>query len=479
MAKSLSPEDRDFFTLVTEAAFANPFGSRRHEVDVRLAEAASGASRERVLEEMIQNLWMRLTRIGPLKLSEWESGDRELIEYALLFSEFHKYSPQMDEHIQRQLTAAKPLKAPFGAELVHELVAADVPEPRALRAVALFYQIRRAFYFISTSLLGDSRSMVAIREQVWNNIFTHDVRTYEARLWDRMEDFSTFLVGETGSGKGTAAAAIGRSGWIPYDLSTQRFEQSFTTAFLAVNVSEFSESLVESELFGHRKGAFTGAIDSHTGVFQRCEPHGTIFLDEIGDVSVHIQIKLLRVLQERLYSPVGSHEQQRFPGRVLAATNRPIGELRESGAFRDDFYYRLCSDVIEMPTLRQRIRESDTVLPMLVRTITGRIMGEEGMADVVLDTIQKTVPEDYAWPGNVRELEQAARQIILTGRCSFETGNAGSPAGLADQINNELFDARELVDHYCKLLYERHGTYEEVARITGLDRRTVKKHVVA
>src|SRR5256885_4529537 len=143
-----------------------------------------------------------------------------------------------------------------------------------------------------------------------------------------MEEFSTLLLGETGTGKGTAAAAIGRSGFIPYDDKQHRFAESFTRSFVALNLSQHPETLIESELFGHRKGAFTGAVEAHEGIFARCSPHGAIFLDEIGDVSTPVQIKLLQVVEDRTFSPVGSHERQRFRGRVISATHKPLHELR-------------------------------------------------------------------------------------------------------------------------------------------------------
>src|SRR5438093_11021295 len=179
--------------------------------------------------------------------------------------------------------------------------------------------------------------MCELRRNLWQNVFTQEIRLYERYLWDRLEDFSTLLLGETGTGKGTAAAAIGRSGFIPFDEKQGRFVESFTRSFIALNLSQHPETLIESELFGHKKGAFTGAVEAHEGVFARCSPHGAIFLDEIGDVPTPIQIKLLHVLQERTFSPVGSHEKLRFRGRVIAATNQPLDVLREKQLFRDDF----------------------------------------------------------------------------------------------------------------------------------------------
>src|SRR5205814_10459134 len=111
--------------------------------------------------------------------------------------------------------------------------------------------------------------------------------------------------------------------------------------------------------------AFTSAVDHHKGVFERCSAHGALFRDEIGEAAVPVQIKLLQVLQDRTFNSVGGHEKKRFSGRVIAATNRPIADLRHGGRFREDFYYRLCSDVIHVPTLRERIQESSGELAEL------------------------------------------------------------------------------------------------------------------
>src|SRR5207253_1060927 len=154
----------------------------------------------------------------------------------------------------------------------------------------------------------------------------------------------------------------------------------------------------------HRKGAFTGAIDDHAGVFELCDAHGALFLDEIGEVGIPIQIKLLQVLQERTFTPLGSHDAKRFAGRVIAATNRPLAEMRRGGAFRDDFFYRLCSDVIMMPTLRQRIEESPEELDQLVAALVARTTGEHSgeLTGIVLEVLRRDLPPSYPWPGNVR-----------------------------------------------------------------------------
>jgi transcriptional regulator with PAS, ATPase and Fis domain len=323
--------------------------------------------------------------------------------------------------------------------------------------------------------------MREFRRRLWQNVFTREVRLYERYLWDRMEDFSTLLLGETGTGKGTAAAAIGRSGYIPFDERQGRFAESFMRGRIALNLSQFPETLIESELFGHRKGAFTGAVEAHEGVLARCSPHGAIFLDEIGDVSVPVQIKLLQVLQERTFCPVGSHEPVRFRGRVIAATNRRLETLRASNLFREDFFYRLCSDVIEVPPLRDRLQQEPKELRQLLQHVLSGMIGEPSRELLlkVEAAIQQAVGAGYAWPGNVRELEQAVRRILLTGAY---TGSAHpASAGLREQlvagIEIGTLDADALLAGYCKLLYEREENYEAVARRTNLDRRTVKRYL--
>ena len=297
-----------------------------------------------------------------------------------------------------------------------------------------------------------------------------------------MEDFSTLLLGATGTGKGAAASAIGRSGYIPYDDKRGVFVESFTRAFSSLNLSQFPEALIESELFGHRKGAFTGALDHHEGVLARCSPHGAIFLDEIGDVAAPVQIKLLQVLQERTFSPVGSHDRVRFRGRVIAATNRNLDALRREGRFRDDFYYRLCSDVISVPSLRQRLDEDAGELRMLIDHLVERLTGDESdeLAERIHETLLANVGPAYAWPGNVRELEQAVRRVMLTQ--SYE-GDHIAAITAAERLATDLAEGRlsadEMMSTYCRLLYSRLGTYEAVAERTKLDRRTVKKYIVA
>jgi hypothetical protein len=474
------PTDRKFFAALADVVYGNPFSAKRAEVIERLAPGAHDPIADReALARLVSPRLGPFLRAGLARLAE---EDRRLLEPAFLYVCYHRAVPKLDTLIERQAGKGdEPLAVDFADDVVGELMRCGFDEERSLRYFALFFQLRRSFYFIYRNLAGECESMRAMREALWNNIFTRDMHGFETALWSRMEDFSTLLLGETGTGKGAVAAAIGRSGFIPYDRAQRRFAANFTKTFIAVNLSQFPETLIESELFGHRKGAFTGAIDNHEGVFARCNEHGALFLDEIGEVSIPVQIKLLQVLQERTFTAVGGHEKKRFSGRVIAATNRPLGALRREGRFRDDFFYRLCSDVIEVPTLRRRIAESPAELEQLVRLLVARISGASaaGLTSLVLEALERDLPRGYAWPGNVRELEQAVRRILLTGRYTGEAAPApgGEEDALAQKLRAGELTADELLGRYSALLHRKLGSYAEVARQLGLDARTARKYV--
>lgn len=479
--------DREFLAIVRNVVFANPFSEERERVVASLVPGTTLGDLRRDREALVRAVEPRLRTLadgGKLALDRFGTDDRELVKSALLYTCYHRHVDGLDNLIERQLRSQDELLGvPFGNDAIGEMVDYGLSEGEATRYFALFFQLRRAFYFIVGSLVGESASMRELRGALWNNVFTHDMHDYEARLWDRMEDFSTLLLGETGTGKGSAAAAIGRSGFIPYLPERRRFAANFADDFIAINLSQFPETLIESELFGHRKGAFTGAIDHHEGVFERCSAHGALFLDEIGEISIPVQIKLLQVLQERYFMPLGSHERRRFAGRIIAATNRPLDQLRQAGSFRDDFYYRLVSDVIVMPALRGRIEESPGEIDILVGQIVARTTGAEDAAlkKKVLEVLRRDLPTGYGWPGNVRELEQAVRRILLTGQYPGDRMPAETDAEdqLVQGVRTGTIPADELLARYCALLYRRYGTYEEVSRRTGLDRRTARKYVLA
>ncbi len=484
---SLDTEERHFFKTVYNAAFANPFSRLRERLDRRIAGLFPSAPRRKAIDMCIKEVDKRLRMLeaaGITDINAYGHEDRELLRVVYLFEIFHRYRDRFDDHIRDQIKAGDtPVKVDFADDALNLWTDKGFSKKSFYHYFALSFQLRRAFHFISTSLVGASPCMRTLKKHLWNNVFTYDIVIYEQMLWNRMEDFSTLLLGETGTGKGTAAKAIGRSGFIPFDPKTGCFEASFTKAFSSLNLSQFPETLLESELFGHTKGAFTGAVENYQGAFSRCSPFGAILLDEIGEIPNHVQIKLLRVLQERHFTPVGAHRSSRFNGRVIAATNRPKNDIMGGKVFRDDFYYRLCSDIIEVPPLRQRIKESPEELTRLLDFTIRRMTGSHapGLLDRIKRVIERSLGPDYPWPGNVRELEQCVRSILIR-RDYHGTQTAGADhtdlqKSLARGIKDHSIGVQELVAGYCKMLYDQYGTYEKVAKTTGLDRRTVKKHV--
>lgn len=480
----LSTRERDFFAIVRRAIVANPFSDERAAVDSELINGKKTLNNKKQVELLIKVVEEKLhqTCSGLNKpLQCFKGEDQELVQYAVLFHLFHKYCSHFDQHIQEQIEKGDaPCRISFAEDVLSEMVSVGISREEAVRFFSLFFQMRRAFYFID-QIVGQSPCIKKLRLSLWNNIFTHDIWIYDQYLWNRMEDFSTMLLGPTGTGKGLAASAIGRSGYIPYDERKKCFSESFTRVFISINLSQYPEQLVESELFGHKKGAFTGAVEGHAGIFSLCSPSGAIFLDEIGEVLIPVQIKLLQVLQDRVFTPVGSHQKERFYGRVIAATNRSLEELRIQKMFRDDFYYRLCSDIITVPSLFQRIQENPDELDDLLAHTVRRIIGRAS-PELVLNTLKilrQQISPDYRWPGNVRELEQCVRRILLKQEYEGDRilqGNRGSET-FDEILRQEEFTAQQLVGRYCKVLYEKLGTYEAVAKRTELDRRTVKKYI--
>jgi len=208
---------------------------------------------------------------------------------------------------------------------------------------------------------------------------------------------TVLILGETGTGKELVAEAI-------HFTSPRKHGP-----MIKVNCSALSEGLLESELFGHVKGAFTGAVQDRMGRFEAAQG-GTLFLDEIGDISPLIQLKLLRVLQEHEIEPVGSSETRPVNVRVIAATHRDLRDLVKRGEFRQDLFYRLRVFSVDVPALRERMDD----IPLLVRTFMDRFNQKTGKTIQTLDAQVTHCFMDYCWPGNVRELENAIEHAYVT-----------------------------------------------------------------
>jgi len=436
---------------------------------VRLADALVTRRGERALDDDDRALFVSVQRFAL---------------YAVHGDALAAHLPSVvDERGARRRPVA-PLFAAFAKDARARLSGlAPLDDGALARTFAHFWQLRRAFHHVFTQILGGSSPTCALRARIWESIFTHDLARYERALTGKMSELPTLILGPSGSGKELVARAIARAAFIPYDVGAGAFVDD-SEPLSALHLAALPPTLVESALFGHVKGAFTGAIADRVGAFERSSAHGTVFLDEIGELTGELQVKLLRVLEARTFQRVGDDVVRSFRGKVIAATHRDLARAMDEGLFREDLYFRLCADVVVTPSLSARVADDDGELPLLVQFLAARLVGDDeapALADTVLAFIARALPR-HPWPGNVRELDQCVRNVLVTGRYE-PAARAAAPVIDDDPFVRAVregalsFDA--LVDEYCARAYARTGSYEEVARALGLDRRTVKKHVDA
>jgi transcriptional regulator with AAA-type ATPase domain len=417
--------------------------------------------------------------------------ERELYGDTVLYYLFNSYTLPLSEYVidaeqgKASDNAVAQLYGRFQEDVIHYLgiPGATFSLGETDHIFACFFQLRRAWHHIYDNIIGGSIASARLRAAVWQSIFTCDMRRYRRALYSRMGDITTLITGPSGTGKELVARAIGLSRYIPFNPKTKRFATDVAQCFFPINLSALSPTLIESELFGHRKGAFTGAVADRTGFFELCPPDGAVFLDEIGDLDPAIQVKLLRVLQTRVFQRIGDPTDRRFEGKVVAATNRDVAKEMQEGRFRDDLYYRLCSDIIVTPSLREQIEGSPEQLHNLLLFITRRVAGPEeaeSLAEEVADWIRDNLDPGYAWPGNVRELEQCVRNIMI--RKAYQPTRGCNPLSkprevFLDAVKAQSLTIDELVIQYCTLVYADTGSYQETSRRLGMDRRTVKDRV--
>ncbi|MCL4692424.1 MAG: sigma 54-interacting transcriptional regulator [Candidatus Hydrogenedentes bacterium] len=481
----------------------NPFSQERIELEREVlggAFVSSGTAWHREAGEAavrpniarITNVAEEIANRARESLQRGESaGAREiaLYESVVLYLLYNRYESKLREYIESALVANANEPAPiecydaFCADMAHYLNIRGYTFPGLAERehlFACFFQLRRAFHHIFDNIIGGSTASAQLRAATWQSIFTCDMARYRRTLYSRMNDVTTLITGPSGTGKELVARAIAYSGYIPFDARRKRPVEDFIRAYHPVNLSELSPTLIESELFGHVKGAFTGAMADRAGYFEICHDHGTVFLDELGELDPFIQVKLLRVVQDRTFRRVGETTSRPFRGKIVAATNRDLTEAVRSGRFREDLYYRLCSDTIQTPSLREQIAESREQLRNLIRHVAQRVAGEPEARALAEETdvwIWDHLPADYPWPGNVRELEQCVRNIMV--RKSYV------PTPFIDANRDIVLDellacrltAEELLGIYCRRVYEKTGSYSAAAKQLGLDRRTVKSHI--
>lgn len=357
---------------------------------------------------------------------------------------------------------------------------------------AIFFQVRRAFYHIHYGLIGRSSVARDLRARIWQSVFTRNMDRYQRVLAGRLGDVITLITGPSGSGKELVARGIGLSRFVEFDTNTRLFKEDYLVNFYPLNLASLSSNLIESELFGHRKGAFTGALQDRKGYLEVCGESGTVFLDEIGEIDPVLQVKLLRILQTRMFTPIGDTAPKPFAGKLMAATNRDLLAEMRAGRFREDFFFRLNADRIHTPGLAEILDSDPLELETLVRFITNRFISSPADADTltgeVCDFVENRLTLNYPWPGNFRELEQCVRNVMIHG--NYEPPGAGFlskrnaegrlqelPAWLRAAFARNL-DLEQIQAHYVQHVHAEEQGYEATARRLGCDRRTVKKYLL-
>ncbi len=488
-------EERPFAEGVAALAYCNPFLPRR----VELERAALGSDFEAhgetwnpiagsISSPNVAKIQDRLGARIPvwrdrlLTGSTTKAGDLALYRDVVYYALYNHYAEELLELIKAEgSTVRMPNWETFLEDLETFLPAEIEVQGRVPPDLLLawFFQLRRAFHHIFRSIYGSSLPVAELRAQVWQSVFTHDMRRYQSGLYERMRETTTLITGPSGTGKELVARGIALSQYIPFDSRRKVFKADFRDAFRALNLSALSPTLIESELFGHRKGAFTGALDDRRGWLEGCPAHGTVFLDEIGDVSEEIQVKLLRVLQTRAFQRLGDTEDRSFEGKLVAATNREPEAEMEAGRMRTDFYYRICADQVRTPSLQQQLDRSGKELTLLLQVIVSDLVGPENAESLtheVADWVVTHLGHDYPWPGNFRELEQCARNVMIRG--SYRPAHPATlTPSLASEISELSLDAETLLRRYATLAYHRTGSYVGAADKIGLDRRTIKAKV--
>jgi two-component system response regulator PilR (NtrC family) len=348
------------------------------------------------------------------------------------------------------------LTKPFKVDEIHAVIGRAL-EKRALVEANLALREKVTGRYRLASLLGRSPQMQRVFELIGK---IHSTRT------------SVLVTGESGTGKELVARALHSEG-----NRAQR-------PFVAVNCGAIPPELMESELFGHRRGAFTGAVADKTGLFQEAVG-GTLFLDEIGELTLPLQVKLLRALQERRIKPVGDAVESEVDVRVIAATNRELEEEVARGAFRSDLYYRLNVIEVRLPALRQR-RED---IPLLLEHFVRRYAAEQDKRVIGLTPEAARALQAYDYPGNVRELENIIEHAMtMASGPRIELGDlprlrqpavSGASDGAQVDIPDEGFDLDRALADYERAIVQRAmeqagNVRKRAARLLGISFRSLR-----
>ncbi len=499
-----SDRQRDMATAMVDLSHCNPFGEARINAERRILGDGfvgddrlwswSGESNARrpniaVIRKKADALAVEM-RKTLLDSGEKLRGE-ELTIYTdfILFTLFHRYDYDWqalaDAEMAGQQVSLEPVAfydnmctdvRDFCTVNGHEYV----PSDRMPHLMAIGFQLRRAFHYIFQTIVGSGKAASELRMSVWESIVTHNTRRYSKGLYAKMAEIPTLICGPSGTGKELVARAIGWARYIPFDGKRKCYEGSFVGRFYPISLAALSSSVIESELFGHSRGSFTGATGDRAGFFEVAGPHGTVFLDEIGEVSLDIQVKLLRVLQTRMFQRMGDTAPRRFEGKIVAATNADLVTMMREGSFREDLFYRLCADLVETPSLNDQIQDDPEALTNLLHFISKRVVGPDLGVDLardVHDWIHKELPSSYHWPGNIRELEQCVRNVLVRNRYLPVRDDVVKHSNLGEAVKGHNVQLNELVQWYCTEVYAQSKGYEDAANKLGIDPRTLKSKI--
>lgn len=298
------------------------------------------------------------------------------------------------------------------------------------------------------SMVGNSRKMKKVYELI-NNV--------------AQTDANVLIEGQSGTGKELAARAI--------HLKSTRSKGPF----IAINCSSIPENLLESELFGHTKGAFTGAVDSQKGVFELAH-NGTLLLDEIAEMPYQLQSKLLRVIETWEIKPLGSDKVKKVNCRLISATNRNLKEYIEQKKFREDLFYRISSVIISLPPLNERTDDIPLLAEYFLKNFSAKMKKQLTLSPDAIELLEKTL-----WKGNVRELENAIERAVINSSSQkltktdfnfLDSSSSFESSSLAGS-NVELKELEKI--HIQKVLEENNWNKLQTAKILGIDRKTLYK----
>ena len=267
------------------------------------------------------------------------------------------------------------------------------------RYIAKPWDIKEIRYHVDEVLKKDGAEASGQRDKKFHNIIAQSDKMFEVFDYVRRAASSNvpiFIHGETGTGKELIAKAC--------HLESFRKDQDF----IAVNCANFSETLMESQLFGHKKGAFTGAVNDQAGLFSTAQG-GTLFLDEVTTIPISLQAKLLRVIQEREYSPLGSHKVETFDAQIVTASSTALEDAVENGDFREDLFYRLNVIYIRLPALRERGNDIELISDFYLK----KFNKDANKSILKFSDDAKKLMHEYHWPGNIRQLENLIHSSVI------------------------------------------------------------------